>query len=305
MMRPMQFNVARSLPVAPILSAVANGGAHLTWIDGTSPTNPTSMGNPANEIGFRSLRAPLVNGGSPGAYVEVGTALANATTFTDPTYVTGQNAYYVVEAFNAAGNTQSNTFLLGPPIAPPKSPSNLTAQLAAGPIATLQFRDNATNETAFVLERSLNGGGFTTLATLPPRAGTGNVSYTDSTVVAAPGAFLHVPCFGRERRWPVRTLEHRDRHLPGSPRSADSELTSCGAHEPQHRSGSHRTGLTLPARLATRSSGQRTRRSLRTSSTPMRTPTRRRRPRMVWPGTSRTGIASAPTTSAVSQRGRT
>ena len=43
-------------------------------------SDPATLGNPANEIGFRIERA--VNGG---AFAVLGTALANATSFTDNT----------------------------------------------------------------------------------------------------------------------------------------------------------------------------------------------------------------------------
>ena len=48
----------------------------------------------------------------------------------------------------------------------------------------LTWLDNATNETNFVLERSDNGGAFNFLANVPARNGTGNVTYTDTTVLA-------------------------------------------------------------------------------------------------------------------------
>ena len=65
------------------------------------------------------------------------------------------------------------------------APTNLVATTQFGPQVSLTFTDNATNETGFVLERSSNGGTtFTTLATLPAKTGTGNISYIDTTTVA-------------------------------------------------------------------------------------------------------------------------
>jgi hypothetical protein len=49
----------------------------------------------------------------------------------------------------------------------------------------LSFRDNELNETGFVVERSVNGGGFATLATLPPRALRGTVQYLDANTIVA------------------------------------------------------------------------------------------------------------------------
>jgi predicted phage tail protein len=65
----------------------------------------------------------------------------------------------------------------------PAAPTNLTATLQAGPQVLLSWRDNASNETGFVIERSIGGGAFTTLLTVGARTGTGTVSYTDTTVV--------------------------------------------------------------------------------------------------------------------------
>jgi predicted phage tail protein len=44
------------------------------------------------------------------------------------------------------------------------------------------WRDNATNETGFLIERSVNGGAFELLLTRGPRAGVGNVTFFDTGV---------------------------------------------------------------------------------------------------------------------------
>ena len=66
----------------------------------------------------------------------------------------------------------------------PAAPSQLAAALQAGPTrVALTWRDNASNETGFVLERSTDGGAtFTRLGPVPARTGTGNVTFTDNTV---------------------------------------------------------------------------------------------------------------------------
>ncbi len=67
---------------------------------------------------------------------------------------------------------------------PPAAPTTLTAALQAGPRVALTWRDNAANETGFVVQRSSdNGATFTEVGTTPAKAGSGsNVTYTDSTV---------------------------------------------------------------------------------------------------------------------------
>jgi len=64
------------------------------------------------------------------------------------------------------------------------APTNLTATLLSGPMRIrLTWRDNANNETGFVIERSVNGGPFTQNATLGRSNRTGLVSFTTSTIV--------------------------------------------------------------------------------------------------------------------------
>jgi len=119
MMRPIIFNAQRALAAAPVLTATGAAGSPivLDWTDGT-PFNyttglpTTSVGNPANEIGFRIERATIV-GGTPGPYAMVGKALANKTTFTDDTTSGGTSYAYKVVAYNAAGDSPSNVVNIG------------------------------------------------------------------------------------------------------------------------------------------------------------------------------------------------
>jgi hypothetical protein len=68
------------------------------------------------------------------------------------------------------------------------APSNLQRTVQAGPQVSLTWRDNATNETGFVVERCTGGGcelvptNFAPIATPGPGRNTGNVTYVDTTV---------------------------------------------------------------------------------------------------------------------------
>jgi predicted phage tail protein len=68
----------------------------------------------------------------------------------------------------------------------PNAPTNLTATLQTGPQVSLTWRDNATNETGFVVERCTGTGctNFAQIAVAGPRNNTGNVTYVDTTVAA-------------------------------------------------------------------------------------------------------------------------
>lgn len=106
MMRPITLQVPRTAPDKPVVQLTrSTSGVAVTWTDGTpvSFTDLTTWGNPKNEIGYRISRAPIVNG-VVGTYAQVGTALANVTTWTDLTATSGQFAYRVT-AYNASTTT--------------------------------------------------------------------------------------------------------------------------------------------------------------------------------------------------------
>lgn len=198
-MRTIAFHFAQVKPTASVLSGTRTSGgpANLTWTDPTPGSNPSTLGNPGNEIGYIIMRAPITNG-KAGTYTQIGTALANVTTFTDNTPVANTSYSYRVDAYNAASTpnstdpaaaakngTPSNAITLAGLVdVAPTAPTNLSATIQSAKSVSLSWRDNATNETGFKVERATNGGAFTVIATPGPKTSTGNVSYTDSTVVA-------------------------------------------------------------------------------------------------------------------------
>ena len=109
MMHAVKFNVATTLPAKPPVSfSQAPGGVLVHWYDATRPviTDLTTLGNPANEIGFKIMRASIV-GGATGAYTQIGSALANQTNFLDTTATPGGMYTYKVIAYNASGESVS------------------------------------------------------------------------------------------------------------------------------------------------------------------------------------------------------
>ncbi len=108
--------------------------------------------------------------------------------FTDAT-IDGRQAYrYRVAALNTAGyggqfpSVTASSLSTDVGLNAPAAPSELTATLQSGPQVSLSWRDNATNEANFVLERSIDNGSFTVLASPAARNNTGTVSYVDSGV---------------------------------------------------------------------------------------------------------------------------
>lgn len=167
MMRPIAFQAPRALPGAPSLTAFATAiNVSLSWTDLT-PFNyatgqPTStLGNPANEIGFRIEAAPIV-AGVLGAYVKIGSALANVTSGIYPVPGPGVFSYRVV-AFNAAGDSPSNATNVGQP---PAAPSNVSIAKVGNNNLTIRWTDNSNNETGFIIQRSSSSTGpWITVAT--------------------------------------------------------------------------------------------------------------------------------------------
>ena len=136
-----------------------------------------------NETGFLVQRSD--NGG---AFGTIALLAANTGTgpvsYVDITAQPGATYVYQVSAVNGwFTSANSNAVTVTTPVAP-AAPTKLLAKLVTGPRVNLSFKDNATNETGFQVQRSDNGSPFTTIATLPPKTGTGNVAYTDATVKA-------------------------------------------------------------------------------------------------------------------------
>lgn len=161
-----------TVPAAPSglgASTVEHNRVVLGWTD-----------NSNNETGFRIERAL-----GTGAFNSLGTVSAGLITFTDNTVLPETSYRYRVFAFNAQGDsaTPSNTVSITTPSDPTQiaAPSNLAA---TAPIATqvnLSWTDNASNETAFVVERRLaSSSTWQEIATIGQSA----QSYIDTTVSA-------------------------------------------------------------------------------------------------------------------------
>jgi FtsP/CotA-like multicopper oxidase with cupredoxin domain len=135
MMRPIEFDYPRTLADAPVLSVAASSGAlNLSWTDGTPPTpafgvGGATWGDPKGEVGYRIDRAVVDPGlgGTVGAYGQIGTALANQTTYVDSTATPGVAYSYRVTAFNAAGDSASNELQAMLGITAPSAPLSVTA----------------------------------------------------------------------------------------------------------------------------------------------------------------------------------
>jgi FtsP/CotA-like multicopper oxidase with cupredoxin domain len=201
MMRSYNFKVNVTKPNESVLSGNrSNGGpVNLTWTDPTPVdyNNISTFGNPANEIGYNIMRAPVING-KAGKFEKIKVVPANNTSYQDTSADPNTSYQYQVLAFNAAtapsstdpiaaleGGTPSNT-IDAPGL--PAAPTNLTA-VPSGQQASLTWTDNATNETGFVVERSTDGVNFTVVGTPGMSINTGRVTFADSKVT--PGTYTY------------------------------------------------------------------------------------------------------------------
>jgi hypothetical protein len=163
--------------------------------------NLTFTDNSLKEVGFSIQRASdsaFTTGlktTNIGPHAGVGSvtftdgAVSNNTAYWYRVFANGDTVGDVLTAGfpTASVNSVSNTLpvVVGTPTgALPANPSLLTATVQAGPQVSLTWRDNATNETGFAVERCTGASctNFAQIAAPGPRANTGNVTYIDTTV---------------------------------------------------------------------------------------------------------------------------
>lgn len=162
-------SVAPEIPSAPTdLAAVAptHLSVSLSWVDASN----------TETCHFLERSADGVN------WSVIATLDRNVTTFTDETASAGTSFVYRVSAANGSGaSSPSNEAFVSVPPTPavPNAPSGLSASLVSGAVR-LVWTDNSTDETGFILERSINGGAYAVLATV----GTGVATVTDSSAPA-------------------------------------------------------------------------------------------------------------------------
>ncbi len=123
--------------------------------------------------------------------------LHGTRTFTDATSDGSTPYRYRVVALNTVGyggaypslTVQSTSTEVG--ANQPAAPTTLTATLQAGPKVSLSWRDNASNESGFVVERSADAGTtYATIATPGAVRNTGTTTYVD-TAVALGSSYLY------------------------------------------------------------------------------------------------------------------
>jgi titin len=84
-----------------------------------------------------------------------------------------------VNGFGESAYSNTASVTVQEPPQPPAAPDGLEAVLEDGPMVDLAWTDNATDETGYVIERSVNGQGFSLLANL----GVDAAAFADTAVL--------------------------------------------------------------------------------------------------------------------------
>jgi hypothetical protein len=202
-------------PLAPTnLSGAWNGNANnprilLNWID-----------NSSQEAGFtvqRALDANFTSGLFTVATLPATAGKGTTVTYTDLNPSRNSSYFYRVlangevvgdvtmlnfptKSADSVSNTAGpiNTFAIA---TAPAAPTNLTAIAQAGPKVSLTFRDNANNESGFLINRcsfvvpATTCASFAQIASVGPRNNTGNVTYVDATVTGGNSYLYQVAAF--------------------------------------------------------------------------------------------------------------
>ncbi|MBT0892722.1 multicopper oxidase domain-containing protein [Geobacter hydrogenophilus] len=188
MMRPVSVALPPKQPDGLTSAITGNGNNRkvaLTWNDNSITETAFVLQKTTDGTTWTTV------GTSPSPLDQLNTT--GTRTLTDPaSYNDNTVAEYRIMAQNTVGyGAEFPSMTVSSASAPlivgtiPVAPTTLAAALQAGPRINLTWRDNATNESGFVIERSTNGGAFVQVATAPARASTGTVTYVDTT--AAPG----------------------------------------------------------------------------------------------------------------------
>ncbi len=193
----MHSLVAVAPPDAPINVTAAQSGnsVAVSWTDDSATETRFAVQRAAAQTGPWTTLATMLSSNRAG--------VGATATYTDTAVVANTTYYYQVLATNLAGSSLSSGFTA--PSAPGfptmyveslpsnvawvtvtsavNAPSNLTATLMANPTRIrLNAIDNATNETGFIIERSVNDGAFAQVYAAGARTGTGPLVWTDTSV---------------------------------------------------------------------------------------------------------------------------
>lgn len=141
-----------------------------------------------NETAFEIVRSSTT---STGVYAPIGTAPANATSYTDSGLIAVKQYFYKIRAITASSESVFTNFVSATtPAAPttPIAPTQLAAIGGASNSVSLTWQDNAANEQGFRVYRSTDGTNFASIGTV----GANNNAYNDMTAVPLTTYYYYV-----------------------------------------------------------------------------------------------------------------
>ncbi len=224
-------------PIAGISSASLAFGSQT--LNTTSAAQTVTLSNTGNApLTF----TPTVTGDFAQSNTCNGTVAAAGTCQIDVTF-TPTSVGALTGSLSLATNDTANPTLsvslsgTGVALAVLAAPSNLVAtyQTNGGGRVRLVFRDNAPNsysETGFVVERSENGGAFTSLTTLGQRNNVGNVRYFDTTIQAGITYSYRVAAVNSIRVEQSAWSNTVTVATPGAPAAPGNVAVSCTRNTP-------------------------------------------------------------------------
>ena len=121
----------------------------LTWVD--------------NAAGGGTYKIERKNTGS---FIQVATAAAGATSYSDTGLTTDTTYTYRVRASNSSGDSPYSNEASATPSYPPLAPNGLSAAAASATQINLSWTDNSDNETTFNVERKIGGGVYAEIGTV-------------------------------------------------------------------------------------------------------------------------------------------
>ena len=154
-------------------TAVSQTGINLTWSDNSSDENGFYIVSEVNGTGFNTIA----------------TVGANVTSYSHVGLTQNTFYNYKVIAFNQTGNSVSSN--IGSALTfdgTPLAATNLVATAVSALDVRLTWNDVATNETAYIIQRSAtSGAGYVTIATIPANS----ITYSDYENVVANTTYFY------------------------------------------------------------------------------------------------------------------
>ena len=235
-----------STPSSLSASATSSSKIKLTWTD-----------NADNETGFKIERR--LSSQSNASFSQIGTASANATSYTDSGLSASTGYTYRVRAYNSAGNSSySGTASATTKTVAPSAPSSLTATAKSASSISLSWKDTSNNETGFKIERRLSSqsnASFSQIGTASANA----ESYTDSGRSASTRYTYRVRAYNSAGNSGYSGTASATTHAPPPPPSAPSSLSASAASSSKINlswtdNSDDETGFKIERRLSTSSS---------------------------------------------------